>query len=110
MDTNAIPALLWRLNYRDPEFGVYDDELADQAVRGFEVLRDAAAPALPRLRELATREDDQVERFVREAIRGIGEKNVAEDGPRVRAEREWLAAASSTTNTVSTAAGGGAQK
>ncbi len=52
MGTNAIPALLARLEYRDPEFDLDDDEENIKAIAGFYALGETAAPALPRLDQL----------------------------------------------------------
>lgn len=50
--TNAIPALLERLVYVQPPFGLRAFNVNIDAVKGFIVLGEQAVPALPRLRAL----------------------------------------------------------
>jgi HEAT repeat protein len=57
MGTNAIPALLARLVYRDAKFGLLDNEAAMEAIGGFYVLGARGEPALPELQELVNRPD-----------------------------------------------------
>jgi HEAT repeat protein len=49
MGTNAIPALLKRLVYVQPPFGLRAFDVNIDAVRGFIILGEQAMPALPRL-------------------------------------------------------------
>jgi HEAT repeat protein len=50
--TNAIPALLRRLIYVEPPFGLPAYEVNRDAMRGFILLGDQATPALPQLQAL----------------------------------------------------------
>ncbi len=50
--TNAIPALLERLVYVQPPFGLRAYEVNIDAMRGFITLGEQALPALPKLRTL----------------------------------------------------------
>jgi len=49
MDTNVIPALVARVNYHDPEFGVPDSEVIGNAAMALIALGDLTLPALPNL-------------------------------------------------------------
>jgi HEAT repeat protein len=57
MGTNVIPALLARLAYREPVFGLYDYDVSMEAVGAFISLREDAHPALPTLAELMDSDD-----------------------------------------------------
>ena len=50
MGTNAIPALLARLVYRDPGFGLADDDASIEAVSGFIVLGELGGTCAPEAR------------------------------------------------------------
>lgn len=52
MGANAIPALLYRLVYVQPPFGMRAFDINIDAVRGFIVLGNQAVPALPQLQAL----------------------------------------------------------
>lgn len=52
MGTNAIPALLRRLEYKDPVFGQPDWDVGMEGVTGLITLGESARPALPRLSHL----------------------------------------------------------
>jgi len=52
MNASAIPALLRRVEYRDPVFGLNDFEVSMEGATGLIALGDQARPALPRLAEL----------------------------------------------------------
>ncbi len=51
MGTNVVPALLARLAYREPVFGLYDYDVSMEAVGAFISLRQDAHAALPALAE-----------------------------------------------------------
>lgn len=57
MGTNLIPALLTRLAYREPIFGLYDYDVSIDAVRALISLRESAIPALPALQALMDEHD-----------------------------------------------------
>jgi HEAT repeat protein len=110
MGTNAIPALLGMLTYRDPEFGVWDDDLCQQAVLGFNVLGKAGAPALPKLKELIAGRDEQLARYALSAAANMGKNYNVLNALRIQSERDRTAAESSSTDTGSGAAADGAKK
>lgn len=76
MGTNAIPALLARLQYREPVFGLLDDEVNMGAVGAFISLQDAARPALPELANLMERNDVAVALRAMLAMLGTGSNAV----------------------------------
>lgn len=57
MGTNAIPALLARLDYKDPVFDLYSFDVSMVAVSGLIALREQAKPALPALTTLMGSDD-----------------------------------------------------
>jgi HEAT repeat protein len=58
--TNVIPALLTRLEYRDPVFGLSDYEVSMSAVGAFISLPDQTRQALPALESLMDGEDRDI--------------------------------------------------
>ncbi len=76
MGTNAIPALLARLEYKDPKFGLPDDEVTIGAVGGFYVLGVSATPALPRLEQLLNGADRRLALFALVACSNMGTSSV----------------------------------
>jgi HEAT repeat protein len=60
MGTNVVPALLARLTYREPIFGLADDNVSMGAVYGLWALEEKAAPALPTLRQLMDDENEHL--------------------------------------------------
>ena len=52
MGTNVIPALLRRVGYKDPVFGLTDFEISMEGVSALIALGDKAKPALPQLTDL----------------------------------------------------------
>ena len=75
--TNAVPALLQMLTYRDPEFGVRDYDLASEAVMGFGTLGKDGAPALPKLEEIIAGRETQLALYALNAAASTGVKNFA---------------------------------
>lgn len=59
MGTNAIPALLARLTYREPIFDLPDDDVGLGAAFGLIALEEKAVPALPRLGTLVDSENER---------------------------------------------------
>jgi hypothetical protein len=92
MDTNAIPTLLWMLTYRDPEFGVWDDDLCSQAVLGFNLLGKAGTPAFPKLKELIVGRDAQLSLYAFQAAANMGTNYNILDQLRIQSERDQTAA------------------
>jgi HEAT repeat protein len=72
LGTNAIPTLLARLVYKDPRFGLADYDASIEAMSGFYVLGEAAAPALPRLEEILNGDDPHVALFALMATCKLG--------------------------------------
>jgi HEAT repeat protein len=60
MGTNVIPALLKRLNYREPVFNLCDYEVSLEAMRALVSLREHAKPALPALTILMDSDDEDL--------------------------------------------------
>jgi HEAT repeat protein len=60
MGTNVFPALLARLTYRNPVFGLPDSEVSMEAVGALISLRDDARPALPALASLMDSDDSEL--------------------------------------------------
>jgi HEAT repeat protein len=110
MGTNAIPTLLRMLTYRDPEFGVWDDDLCQQAVLGLNHLGEAGTPALPKLKELIAGQDAQFTQYAIRAAADMGMSYNDLNELRLQSARDRMAAESSSTNTVSGAAADGAKK
>jgi HEAT repeat protein len=76
MGTNAIPALLARLVYKDQKFELPDDEVTIGAVGGFFVLGEIAVPALPRLEEIVNDDDRRLALFALIAACNMGTNSV----------------------------------
>jgi HEAT repeat protein len=76
MGTNAIPALVARLEYKDPRFGLPDDQVTIGAVGGFYALGEKAVPALPRLQELLNSADRRLALFALVACANMGTSSV----------------------------------
>lgn len=70
MGTNVIPALLARLAYREPVFGLYDYDVSMEAVGAFISLREDARPALPALAGLM--DSDNPELALRAMLATLG--------------------------------------
>ena len=70
--TNAIPALLARLVYVQPPYGLRAFEINIDAVRGFIVLGDQAKPILPELQVLMDGTNKDVALFAMLAACGTG--------------------------------------
>jgi hypothetical protein len=92
MGTNAIPTLLGMLTYRDPEFGVWDDDLCSQAVLGFNLLGKAGTPAFPKLKELIVGRDAQLSLYAFQAAANMGTNYNILDQLRIQSERDQTAA------------------
>ncbi len=60
MGTNAIPALLARLTYRDPDLGLSREDISMGGVSGFIALGDQAVPALPALAAVMDSDDQNL--------------------------------------------------
>lgn len=60
MGTHATSALLARLAYREPVFGLYDYDVGMEAVGAFISLPDQARPALPALAKLMDSDDSGI--------------------------------------------------
>jgi len=60
MRTNVIPALLRRVGYKDPVFGLTDFEVSMEGVSGLIALGDQSKPALPQLADLMDINDRDV--------------------------------------------------
>jgi hypothetical protein len=60
MGTNAIPALLARLNFKDPVFGIPRYDISMGGVSGFIALGDRAIPALPALESVMDSDDQDL--------------------------------------------------
>ena len=72
MGTNAIPALLERLAYREPVFGLPDFDASIEAVSALIYLREQARPALPALTGLMDSDDQQLALLAMMATLGTG--------------------------------------
>jgi hypothetical protein len=92
MGTNAIPALLWMLTYRDPEFEVWDDDFCQQAVLGLNLLGEAGTPALPKLKELIAGKDEQLALYALSAAANMGKNYNVLNALRIQSERDRMAA------------------
>lgn len=60
MGTNAIPALLARLNFKDPVYGIPRYDISMGGVSGFIALGDRAVPALPDLESVMDSDDQDL--------------------------------------------------
>ncbi len=76
MGTNVIPALLTRLTYREPLFGLYDSDVSMEAVGAFISLREDARPALPALAELMDSNEQELALRAMLATLGTGSNAV----------------------------------
>lgn len=110
MGTNAIPALLGMLTYRDPEFGVWDDDLCQQAVLGFSLLGEAGTPAFPELKELIAGRDEQLALYALNAAANMGKSYHILNALRNQSEDDRMAAGNPSANTESGVAADGAKK
>jgi HEAT repeat protein len=72
MGTNAIPALMARLVYVQPPFGLAAYDINVSAVKGFIELGDAAIPALPRLASLMDSTNEHTALFAMMSACGTG--------------------------------------
>lgn len=72
MGTNVIPALLTRLTYKEPVFGLGDFDVSMEAVNGLIALRDEAKPALPSLTQLMDTDDRDTALLAMVATCGMG--------------------------------------
>ena len=63
MGTNAIRALLARLEYVDDKYGIYDYDTSLESVGGFFILGEQALPALPRLEEIINGDNERIAVF-----------------------------------------------
>lgn len=72
MGTNAFPALLARVAYREPVFGLADFDVRVEAVSAFICLREEARPALPALAVLMDSDDPQLALLAMLATLGTG--------------------------------------
>jgi HEAT repeat protein len=70
MGTNVVPALLARLSYKEPVFGLDDYEVSMGAVSALIALREEAKPALPTLAVLM--DDDNPDLALRAMIATLG--------------------------------------
>jgi len=77
MGTNAIPALFERLVYRDPVFNLADYQISLGAARGFMLMGEQAASALPKLEELVNGDDDRIALFALVAASNSGTNSLA---------------------------------
>jgi HEAT repeat protein len=76
MGTNAIPALLARLVYRDQKFRLIDYDAGMEAVGGFVLLGEEAVPALPKLEELVNGDDQRIAAYALIAACNMGTSSV----------------------------------
>ena len=72
MGTNAIPALLKRIVYVQPPFGLRAPEVNLDAVRAFITLGENAVPALPQLQALMDSTNQDTALFAMLATAGTG--------------------------------------
>lgn len=72
MGTNAIPALLDRLAYRQPPYGLKAYEVNIEAACGFMALGELARPALPKLEGLMESDDQDLALHAMIATCGMG--------------------------------------
>lgn len=72
MGTNAIPALLERLAYRQPPYNLKAYEVNIEAARAFMVMGQVAKPALPRLVRLMDSDDEDMALHAMIATCGMG--------------------------------------
>lgn len=72
MGTNVIPALLARLAYREPVFGLDDYDVSMSAATALIAMRDRAKPALPELTSLMDSENGDVALRAMIATLGVG--------------------------------------
>jgi len=72
MGTNAIPALLKRINYVQPPFGLLAPEVNLDAARAFIILGENAVPALPQLQALMGSTNQDTALFAMIATVGTG--------------------------------------
>jgi hypothetical protein len=98
------------LTYRDPEFGVWDNDLCEQAVLGFNLLGKAGTPALPKLKELIAGRDAQLSLYAFQAAANMGTNYNFLNRLRIQSERDRIAAERLSTDTESRAAADGAKK
>lgn len=70
--TNAIPALLARLEYREPVFGLEDFDVRIGAMNGLIILGEQARPALPALMVLMDSDDERLALLAMMATLGTG--------------------------------------
>jgi HEAT repeat protein len=74
MGTNAIPALLRRLQYREPVFNLYDPDVSAAAAVGLIALGEQARPAVPTLMALMDDSDAHLAALAMMAALGTGEE------------------------------------
>jgi len=72
MGTNVLPALLTRLNYREPAFNLCDYDVSMEAVGALISIRDQARPALPALGNFMDRNDSDLALHAMLATVGTG--------------------------------------
>jgi HEAT repeat protein len=58
MGPNVVPAHVGRLSYKEPVFGVLDENASMGAAFGLMAIKEKAVPALPQLRSLMSSEDE----------------------------------------------------
>jgi HEAT repeat protein len=76
MGTNAIPALLERLVYRQPPYKLKAYEVNIEAACAFMVLGEAAKPALPKLEDLMDSDDKDLALHAMIATCGMGADSI----------------------------------
>jgi HEAT repeat protein len=91
--TNALPALLARLTYVDPKYGLYDYDAGLESVGGFILLGERALPVLPKLAELMNSDEERIALFAMISCCNMGSNAVpvvmsgfTNDFPDVRCE------------------------
>jgi hypothetical protein len=110
MGTNAIPALLWMLTYRDPEFGVADNDLCWRAKLGFRLLGKAGWPALPKLEGFIKGQDEPLAQAAFHAAASMGISYDVLNALRSKSGQERIAAENPAPDTAPGAADNGAMK
>lgn len=76
MGTNAIPALLERLAYRQPPYNLKTYEVNIEAACAFMVLGEVAKPALPKLERLMDSDDEDMALHAMIATCGMGADSI----------------------------------
>jgi HEAT repeat protein len=76
MGTNAIPALLERLAYRQPPYNLKAYDVNIEAVRAFITMGEVAKPALPKLEGLMDSDDEDLALHAMIATCGMGADSI----------------------------------